>query len=192
MSTVYKSNYVQLTDHESRIAQNESDISTNASDISTNASAISTNASNISTNASNIATNTSDISSHSSTLSSHASTLSDHESRIGDLEAQSAVLYQKVVAIGDWDMDGTQSVNVAHGLTYADIRGARAILRNDGDTARYPIFQIDTGFVGAPDAGISQIDSTNVTIGRVTSGQFDSANFDSTSYNRGWVIIDYV
>lgn len=93
----------------------------------------------------------------------------------------------KTVEIGDWDMDATATVSVAHGETYGDIIGVWATVRNDADSLRYTI----TGSSGSTvrTGEVSYWDSTNVRLDRRTSGTFDSTNFDSTSYNRGWVYI---
>lgn len=88
----------------------------------------------------------------------------------------------EVVELGDWNMDMTTSINVAHGLVYENIIGAVVLVRNDADTAR------DTGggvVVGA-------IDSTNIAIVRVPGSKFDNTDYDSTSYNRGWLTVTYM
>ena len=97
---------------------------------------------------------------------------------------------QKIVEIGDWDMDATASVNVLHGLTLSKIIGARAIVRNDNDDTRY-ILAADnaTGYIGA---WIDLIDGTRASLFRTASGTFDHIDYNSTSYNRGWVIFDYI
>jgi hypothetical protein len=94
----------------------------------------------------------------------------------------------KSVNIGDWDMDTTESKNVAHGLSdFKKIRGIDVIIRNDSDTAPY----LHITATANKDIYISGIDNSNIGITRRTSGTFDSASFDSTSYNRGWVTITY-
>lgn len=98
--------------------------------------------------------------------------------------------------IGDWNMDTTENLSIAHGLgnAYKNIRGAYGSLRDDTDT-KY--FIIPCG-VAAPqvqfwgNTGSSYgIDSTNITLNRAANGDFDDAQFDSTSFNRGWVIIQW-
>jgi hypothetical protein len=94
----------------------------------------------------------------------------------------------KSLNIGDWDMDTTESKNVAHGLSdFKKIRGIDVIIRNDSDTAPY----LHITATANKDIYISGIDNSNIGITRRTSGTFDSASFDSTSYNRGWVTITY-
>ncbi len=93
-----------------------------------------------------------------------------------------------VVEIGDWDMDTTASVAIAHGLTLSKIRSVSALIRNDAGTVLYPLIGHDGA---AAAAMIETIDATNINIIRAAGGDFDGADFDSTSYNRGWIKIDY-
>lgn len=98
-------------------------------------------------------------------------------------------LKSKTIDIGDWNMDITNSVTVAHGLTLADIRKVDVSIRNDTGEL-YPLIVggtatgVEGGWIGG---------TTLVTLTRVTSGYFDgSSSFDDTSYNRGWITIEYV
>lgn len=94
----------------------------------------------------------------------------------------------KIVNIGDWDMDGTASVAVPHGLTYADIRDVHVMIRNDIDTSPTPLdYNPGTG-----NAGYWSYGTNSVVLTRVPAGQYDSTNYDATSYNRGWITIFYV
>lgn len=96
----------------------------------------------------------------------------------------------KVVNIGDWDMDASISLTVAHGLTLAKIRSVSGMIRDDADAAYYPL-GTDYDPADNHEAGINSIDATNVNLARANAGTFDSTSFDSTSYNRGWIIIQY-
>jgi hypothetical protein len=97
---------------------------------------------------------------------------------------------QKIIEIGDWNMDGTASVNVAHGLTVSKIVGFRVMIRNDaGDT----LHQIPRGNYSTDDLETDAvIDGVNVELGRETGGYYDDPAYDATSFNRGWIIIDYI
>ena len=53
---------------------------------------------------------------------------------------------RKIIEIGNWDMDATASVTVNHNLTVTTILAIKAIIRNDADTARYPIDSYSSGF----------------------------------------------
>lgn len=95
----------------------------------------------------------------------------------------------KVIDIGDWNMDATASVTVAHGLTLANIRSVSGVIRNDSGSTSYCI----TPQANATEAVyMSSIGATVVSLGRAGAGIFDHTDFDATSYNRGWIAITYV
>jgi len=99
-----------------------------------------------------------------------------------------SALLKKVVDIGDWNMDSTASVSVAHGLTLAKIRAYDVFIRNDsGELWRTTQYDATT-FISA----YAKADATNIVITRYSPSFFDSTDFNATSYNRGWIIIEYV
>lgn len=104
--------------------------------------------------------------------------------------AGGTALKQKTLNIDDWNMDSTGVKAVAHGLTLANIRGIRVVIRNDSGSNFFDLTSPQSG--GAQGGYIDYIDPTNVNLGRYSAGYFDSILFDSTSYNRGWIIVDYV
>lgn len=98
-------------------------------------------------------------------------------------------LHTKVLEIGDWNMDATASVNVAHGLSdITKFRVVSIIIQRDASVALEPL-----DYAGS--AGTSQgwfnVGTTNVGLSRLSGGVFDSVNYDSTSFNRGWITITY-
>lgn len=95
------------------------------------------------------------------------------------------VLNVKVVDIGDWNMDTTASVNVAHGVTWSKIRSITVSIWND-DSVLYTFFD------GSTTSPSVYANSVNVILTRITSGFFDSVNFNATSFNRGYVTIWYI
>ncbi len=95
----------------------------------------------------------------------------------------------KILDIGDWNMDSTASVSVAHGVTASKIRTVSVTIRNDAGTATYPL---ECAEIGDAPGGYWQYNTTNVVLNRVAARRFDEVNFDATSYNRGWVTIKYV
>jgi len=97
----------------------------------------------------------------------------------------------KVINIGDWDMDTTANVSVAHGLTVGNIRNITACIRDDNNSFRYPFPSFDNA-TGTLQGWCPSTTSSNVELYRTTGGAFDNTGFDSTSYNRGWVIVEYV
>jgi len=102
-----------------------------------------------------------------------------------------ATLLKKVVSIGEWNMDATASVSVAHGLTTSKIRSISAVIFDDSGTA-YPIeYMYGTALLG----GYAVADSTNIVLGRSASGVFDSVEFNATAgtvVTRGYVVIEYI
>jgi hypothetical protein len=91
------------------------------------------------------------------------------------------------IEIGDWNMDTTLSVQPTHGVTVDDIRSVKAVIRNDPGTVTYVL----NGSPNTGEAYIASIGATSLTLGRRTTGFFDNTTFDSTSYNRGWITIEY-
>ena len=101
-------------------------------------------------------------------------------------------LKTKIVDIGDWNMDTTTNVDVAHGLTFTNIRNVNVMIRRDDNTIYTPLDGGQNTINGDNQGNVNTIDSTNINLTRVTGGTFDSNNWDSTSYNRGWMIITYI
>ena len=106
-------------------------------------------------------------------------------------------LKMKVVNIGDWDMNvsigGTATINVAHGLTLANIRNVDVLIRNDDDDEYTPFMIPATGSATVAGGRVDNMDATNVKLDIFTGGLFDSVSFDDgSSYNRGWITIWYI
>jgi len=107
-----------------------------------------------------------------------------------------ATLKKKVVEIGDWNMDSTYTAAVAHGLgaNFSKIRHVEVMIRNDEGTGLYKLQYIVATGAGKVTGGfLNATDSTNINI-EIFSGQygfFDSTDFNATSYNRGWITIEY-
>jgi hypothetical protein len=97
-----------------------------------------------------------------------------------------------VIEIGNWDMQGTASVTISHGLDDAKIRSISVIIR--ADSGSIPVKKLDnpnssasTGFDGSVIIG-----NSDVTLTRDSSGGFSSTSYDNvSSYNRGWITIAY-
>ena len=113
-------------------------------------------------------------------------------------EGSGPYLKTKVVDIGDWNMDATTSVGVAHGVDFTKIRSVSGVIRADANGSRYEIGVANTAS-GAADVFFpsntapNAINSTTIMITRLTGGLFDAnADFDEpTGYNRGWLVITY-
>src|SRR3990167_6642466 len=96
----------------------------------------------------------------------------------------------KVLNIGDWDMDATSSVAVAHGLTMVNIRGISVLIIDD---ASGNIQSLDIADSSYPNVnGNWRLDATNINLYRLALGYYDTVGFDSTSFNRGWITIWYI
>ncbi len=100
----------------------------------------------------------------------------DHSGSIG--------FKRKIVEIGDWNMDSTASVSVAHGLTLSKIRKISVTVVRDDSAVHVPLDYNNSGNFYA--------DATDIALTRVGSGDFDAAIYDSTSFNRGWIVIEYI
>jgi hypothetical protein len=99
----------------------------------------------------------------------------------------------KRLAIGNWNMDATATINVAHGMTIAELTNvisAEAMIIADGGGSVWPLihYNLNDNLI---DGGITILDPTNVGLYRRTGGHFDSVNFDTAVFNRGYVNIIY-
>ena len=104
----------------------------------------------------------------------------------------STIVRLKIVDIGDWDMDSTAILSVAHTIgDFKKIRSVQAFVRNDTDTLYYPLNTPDFLYTGTAEGGVNYWDTSIVRLGRITGGVFDSADFNATSYNRGYIVIEY-
>lgn len=95
---------------------------------------------------------------------------------------------QKIIDIGDWNMDTTATApgGIAHGLDYTKIRRVTALIRNDANTLYNPLLDQSTN------GNMIIVSSVNIVLSRQTGGIFDTTNYSTTSYNRGWIVIDYI
>lgn len=96
--------------------------------------------------------------------------------------------------IGDWNMDTTASLLIAHsfGGFITAIQNINAIVRGDAGGFYANNYFILSLFTNAADpqllnGGIVIIDNTNIQLQRRTGSVFDSVDFDATSFNRGWM-----
>jgi len=110
-------------------------------------------------------------------------------------------LNTKVIDIGDWDMDANGTVAVAHGLSdITKIRNISLTIRNDSGVLIFPWLLATTTAAGNPTAfGIEvglttpfPVDVTNINLSREDSGVYDDIAFNATSFNRGWITVQFV
>ncbi len=98
-------------------------------------------------------------------------------------------ILKKVMDIGDWNMSATTTVNVNHELPYPNIRTTMITIRRDDDAVkRTSVFAGDTA--GDVDIEVIVLPSI-ISANRLVGGFYDTAEYNSTSYNRGWLIIEY-
>jgi hypothetical protein len=110
------------------------------------------------------------------------------------LELNAALVNQKrteIIELGDWNMNTTTNIDIAHGLEYDDIIEAQVWIRNDANTIKDNIGTGVDATDTTPQGYVGEIDATNVNIVRLTGGKFDAAGYSTTSYNRGWLILTY-
>lgn len=123
-----------------------------------------------------------------------AATLLDDETVAAMRTTLNLPIKAKVLTIGDWDMDETLSVSVAHGVDVTKIVGVLGvIIPDDSPNTRYPFGGFGlSGGTASLDVFVDHCDATNVVINRKASGTFDSVEFNATSFNRGYVLVLYV
>ncbi len=95
------------------------------------------------------------------------------------------------IEIGDWDMDATDNVTVAHGLSTIDnvILVQATIINDVGSFIQTSVFAGLTA--GDIDIQVT-VNATIVNLQRLSGGFFDNnTNYDSTSFNRGRITLEY-
>lgn len=111
----------------------------------------------------------------------------------GGISENSVTIKRKIVDIGDWDMDTNAQKNIAHGLDYTKIRNVFILIRDDANINIRPLdWGGNTGVLSGLPNGNWRLDAFGDVIAtRGGTGLFDSTDYNATSYNRGWVSIDY-
>lgn len=102
-------------------------------------------------------------------------------------EDNGQTLKTAIIEIGDWNMDTLGQVTIPHGLTissYQDIKSVSVMIRNDDDNKLTDLTSQNGGVVDAT--------ATDIILQRTGAGLFDSPFYDATSYNRGFITIQYV
>ncbi len=112
-----------------------------------------------------------------------------------DLSGGTAIPHKTIVIeIGNWNMDSTLTVNIAHNLStteYKTIISTNIIIRNDTNTVLLPIASLSNFVAGSVAGGITSINATNVQIQRQQAGTFDGASYSGTSISRGTIALQY-
>lgn len=112
-------------------------------------------------------------------------------------------IVQKIIPIGDWNMTVSGPVNIAHGLgaNWDKIRSVKAVVRDDANSFYYPLEPWAYSNTSAKPGGTHYWNTINVIITRFSDAEatamyggvsmFDNVSFNATSYNRGYVTIEY-
>ena len=109
---------------------------------------------------------------------------------LGISEVNGAILRTKIIEIGDWNMDTTASVSIPHGLTASKIRSVYAFVIIDTSNLFYPLNMSVAGSGSL--LGWFAWSATEIVLERLAGGFFDSNLFDATSFNRGFITIEYI
>jgi hypothetical protein len=101
------------------------------------------------------------------------------------------MILERVISIGDWDMDATDSVTVNYKATnqpleFTRIIGVGVTIINDAEDKIYDASLVKDGFDSIA------VSNTNITLTRTGSGFFDGTGYNSTSLStRGYVVVRY-
>lgn len=108
-------------------------------------------------------------------------------------EASTPQIRKKVVNIGDWNMQSTASVTVSHGLSRDSIISVTAFIRTDSGEGGGNFRPLNSATNSGLDVngGVRVVGSSSVILDRAAGRDFDDTAFNATSYNRGYIVIDY-
>lgn len=129
--------------------------------------------------------------------------VTDAASGSGDFDYADLLFYQsttvsnpnkvitKVIDIGDWDMNATAGVNINHGISDSTkiLSVAVSIISDNSGVVSDLAKPIDN--VTAVGGGYFA-SATQILLTRVAGGYYDQVAYDSTSFNRGYVTIQYI
>lgn len=101
---------------------------------------------------------------------------------------------KKRINIGDWNMDSTAGVNIDIGLPATLVKKVQVWIKSDPDIVTGHITMSDIHSSGGGYLSVSQdtlLLGNSISLNRVAAGFFDSTTYDQTSYNRGYIDIEY-
>lgn len=115
----------------------------------------------------------------------------------GDILLSDAIYVQNIgpqtkrIAIGNWNMDTTATLNVAHGLSdISKIMSASIMIISDTSAVVTELTSnVDNGDVAG---GNYLIDATQFQLSRITGGIYDGVGYDSSPFNRGYITVQYL
>lgn len=103
------------------------------------------------------------------------------------IKTDGTFLKTKIIALGVWNMDSIDHLDLTHGLTLSKIRNVSVSIINDAETYLYAIEYISSANSG----GYWRTSATEVEVIRLGSGFFDSTDFNDGAINRGYITILY-
>lgn len=109
------------------------------------------------------------------------------------------VFYKKVIPIGEWNMDSTETVSIPHGLSLNELgRVANVNIVIYNDIIGIYTFKKAFNFFASTNFEVSgsyEFGNTDISLRRKTSGFFDSIAFSGamgSTPGRGIITIDYI
>lgn len=98
---------------------------------------------------------------------------------------------RKIIDLGNWNMNASNSLTVAHSFDRTKIRSISVWIRDDSGTNYYDLFRYDTGS-GNVSGGITNVNAGFIGL-IVTAGGFFNTNaaFDGTGFSRGKMTVEY-
>ncbi len=97
-------------------------------------------------------------------------------------------LLRDIVETGDWNMSATSGINVTVAMKIIRIRGIDVLIINDASTI---VERLDSsGLSGDADGNVA-LTGDYAQLTRRDGGGFDDGDHQATSFNRGWMLIDY-
>ena len=112
-----------------------------------------------------------------------------------DNDLNSAGYVEKKLDIGDWNMNTTPVLGIAHGLTAAQAKTIIVIgagIRDDADAVRSDLLHTRDA-TGLSNAGVGSITSTVVNLAVITGLLWQtSVDYNGTGFSRGELLIKYI
>lgn len=109
----------------------------------------------------------------------------------GGISTGADYLKWKIFPINDWNMDSTlQKFVTLTGISRDKIRSIDVVIRIDGGAQIHPLNRVDAAGTLAGSWDFVNV-SNDLSLTRVTGGYFDNTSFDQTSFNRGYVTVQY-
>jgi len=127
----------------------------------------------------------------------NGSLIGDVDSRyISGLVETSKQIKKIIIEIGDWNMDtDDQIAKTFSDLDSSKVRGVSVIIRSDDNATFNSLLGTGIYATGANGnrGGVTFSGSTPlyITLNRYQGGMFDTSDYNATSFNRGWVYIEY-